>query len=81
MENIKLSVKEYYNVLKYTCEQLIDNPDDDEMIALFADAACVIAAAHLEDFIPDDLMIDDPVVSGIATPEDGEIITGVEERE
>lgn len=81
MENIKLSVKEYYNVLKYTSEQLLENPDDDDMIALFADAAYVIAAANLENFIPDDLCIDDPMVEGIASPEEVGIVTGTEERE
>lgn len=80
--NNKMSLRDYYNILVYTCELCEEDPDNDTAMAMFADAAFRLAHAKCSYLFPDDVYVDDELEDGAAeTPEQGTIVTGVKEDE
>ncbi len=77
MEN-KMSLRNYYNVLVYTCELCEKEPDNDTAIAMFADAAMTLAHAKCAYLFPDDVYPEDELADNAnSSPENGKIVTGV----
>lgn len=81
MENtmeLKLSLKEYYDILSAMCDQLEKNPDDDTAIAAFTDAAYHIGKAKCGYLFPTDLLATDALSANAAkTPVDDMTLTSV----
>lgn len=77
MEN-KMSLRDYYNVLVYTCELCEEEPENDTAIAMFADAAVKLAHAKCSYLFPDDVYPDDELGDNASSsPDEGKIVTGV----
>lgn len=76
--NTELTLKEYYEILVYACNQLEQNPDDGIATESFVDAAYHLAKADCGFLFPDELITSDEITAGAAkTPEDGVKITSV----
>lgn len=77
----KMSLRDYYNVLMYTCELCEQEPDNDMAIAMFADAAMKLAHAKCGYLFPDDVYPEDELDDNASSsPEDGSIVTGVVDK-
>lgn len=77
MNEVELTLKEYYEILSAMCDKLEENPEDDIAIAAFTDAAYHLAKANCAHLFPDDLL----AVNAAKTPEEGVMITAVKEDE
>lgn len=78
----KMSLRECYNILVYTCGLCEEDPDNEVAMTMFADAAFRLAHAKCDFLFPDDFYLDDYLVDGAAaTPEEGNIVTAVKEGE
>lgn len=78
--DIEFSLKEYYDILAAMCVKLEEDPDDEIAIAAFTDAAYNIGKANCGHLFPEDLYASDLLtVNAAATPENGNIVTSVQE--
>lgn len=74
----ELTLKEYYDVLTYACDQLEEDPENEAATESFVDAAYHLAKANCGYLFPDELTASDKILAGAAkTPEEGVKITSV----
>lgn len=79
MEN-KMSLRDYYNILVYTCKLCEENSDNEQAMEMFADAAFQLAHANCGYLFPEDLYVDDYLTDNAAAiPEEGTTVTGIKE--
>jgi len=77
---LKLTLKEYYDILVAMCNKCEEDPDDDVAIAAFVDAAYHLAKADCGHLFPEDMIAGDTYdVNAAKTPVEGTTITSVQE--
>lgn len=77
IEEVELSLREWYAILVKACNELEEDPDNDFSVAMFTDAAWHLAKADCGDLFPTDVL----TVNAARTPMEGTIITAVKEDE
>lgn len=75
LQEDELSLREYYAILVKMCNELEEDPDNDFAIAAFTDAAWHLAKANCIDIFPIDVLC----VNAAKTPDEGQILTAVQE--